>query len=313
MMKAQKSFIWGWAAVLVSAPGFVSVAWSQHAEQDQPVEIRVIPLENASAQAIMVALKHMSLKVNSATEPNTNSVILQGAPSALDQAVELISRLDVSTGGRVMGTRIFEIRHRNAESVAELAFQLVSGPRSRIAVDDVNQLVIVKGSDADIAACAELFERVDRPQLPLQLSFYFMEGRIGAGGSGGSGASENGFLPESLKPVADAMRENGFLDLKLRAPLTTRVQEGESFKLDGASGEVGAGHWIFELRGSAERAAPGESTRLEIRGDVESPDEERDLFSVETTLVAPFGEFVVLAATPSGGDSAIALVVRVDR
>ena len=105
--------------------------------------------------------------------------------------------------------------------------------------------------------------------------------------------------------------------MSLLAPLTARAQEGARFSATGYLAYPEGKGLQFSVEGDIRGIAQSSTVSSRITAAVESEDPElggRLIFSIETTLVSPLGDYVVLATAPSSNATydVVALVVRVD-
>jgi hypothetical protein len=199
-----------------------------------------------------------------------------------------------------------------------LAQSLQQSEELRLAIDTVNQRVVVTGTPDEIQMTRRFVEQLDRPDRALALNFFFISGR-----ARGGTYIDPGEIPEPLIPIAETLAANGFGDLSLMAPVIVRVSDGKEFdseamlRLSTPDGKVEL--LSFDVKGHVRSDA--ETGRVKVRvaaGMYGHPDPQRKRetsaqFELETTLVTEIGRYVVLAAAPSstaGGDL-VALVVRV--
>jgi hypothetical protein len=204
-------------------------------------------------------------------------------------------------------------------------------------ISNHDQLLAVSGSEADVQAVRRVLEEVQRDAetnaaastaRPLRVSFSFLLGTVG-----GAATPSGSELPESLRPVAAALRESGFGDTQLLAPVEVFLGDrGREFQLTG-NAQRDEATIELQLRGQtepthADGARPNVvrltvdaklvASRMSPAGQpnaAPAPPQmmRNNLFQLQTTIDAPLGEHVVLAASPGsmGGNEAIALVVRV--
>jgi hypothetical protein len=129
-------------------------------------------------------------------------------------------------------------------------------------------------------------------------------------------------LPDFLAPAAEALAQNDFPNPQLLASLTVRTESEKTFDTQGTTTDR-ANVLQFSVHGSAAKLQSDSRARLDISADVKTPaftvsqkgekDPSRTIFSVQTSIMAEYGDYIVLAASPSDPDigKAIALVIRV--
>jgi type II/III secretion system protein len=280
---------------------------------DRTVKVyRLKNMGSANAKNVIQSLELSGVRIT--TDPATSGcLIVNGSDAAHEIVASILRDLDVKDADPMPDTTYFALKNREAEEVAELVSELHSTRRGymRIAYDESNNLVIIKGDRDAIEEVRELIERVDKPKRAVSLSFYFVQGRIGA--DPGSGEHN---LPIDLQGVARALTNGGMADLSLLAPLRTRVQENAGFSTGGLIESDAHESTRVDVQGVVDQIDESDVVRLtlesvlvQIRGE-----ESKEIFRVETRLSIPRGEFVVLASAPSknGENDALALIVRAE-
>lgn len=287
----------------------------QEDRSEYEVYVKVYRLAHADAESIAKLVRVLEIGAMITTDPSSQSVVVNTDRDSHQQIEALLSELDSPPRTTKTKTVFFPLKHRRAEDVGELVRRMITSPRTRVAVDEVNQVVIISGRTADIEAATRLVERVDRPQRSLQLSFFFIQGRIGAGST-----DDQSMLPNDLGKVAGALKRNGFSNLSLLAPLSASVQENAHFSAGGMLATGGGARLSFTIEGRTHQGAESESAQVSIDARIRrspSATSERwdTIFEVETTLTLKLGSYVVLAAAPSKNceNEVVALVVRAEQ
>ncbi len=290
--------------------GVATDVLGQEAYQKGPREVRIFTLENASSKSTVNVLASLISDVDIAEDRRTNSIIVQGSPQSLDDAGVIIGRLDAPTAQTSFISKVIDIQHRDALGVAGMLNRTIPSRSFEANIDQSRQSLVLWGTVTDIELSERLIAQLDQPKDTLHLSFFFVEGRVG---DGVMNASEGSPLPESLQDVAAVLVESGFPHLSLQAPLSTHVQEGETFTLSGTKGRVVEDRVQYHIQGKIERATPEGTTRLSVQASVNKVATGYGLVSIETSIVAVFDEYIVLTSAPSGSDRAIALIIKVGR
>ena len=164
--------------------------------------------------------------------------------------------------------------------------------------DASSNLVVLKGRTDELDAARELVSRIDKPQATFSVSFFFI---------GGSMTTKSNLpptidLPTALMPVGETLARNGLGDMALLAPLTARTQEGSEFSASGYLRYSTGKGLEFLAEGDIQGIAESNTVRSRIRARVNREDPEiggRTIFSIDTMLVSPLGDYVVLATAPS--------------
>lgn len=94
---------------------------------DQPRETKVIPLQNARAQDLYpTLLPLMGDPANLQVDERSNQVVITDSPYHLDRLAAIIQQLDLQD---ITQTRVFHLHHANAETVADLIYEMLTGRR----------------------------------------------------------------------------------------------------------------------------------------------------------------------------------------
>ena len=244
----------------------------------------------------------------------SGAIVARGAEDTLAIVENLIRELDTPPSVTTSHSTLhLPIKYRNAEDVAELIAEAYSDRHVRVVPDAGSNLVVVQGRRDELDAARELVSRIDKPQTPFNVSFFFIGGSTTSQGN----PTPTIDLPPALMPVGEALARNGLGDMALLAPLTARTQEGSEFDASGYLTTSAGKGLEFLAEGDIQQIAESNTVRSRIRARVELEDSEvggRTIFSVNTTLVSPLGDYVVLATAPSSNAEydVLALVVRVD-
>jgi hypothetical protein len=121
-----------------------------------------------------------------------------------------------------------------------------------------------------------------------------------------------------LHKVSQALKQGGFGDASLLAPLSARARDSAHFTTSGFIGDPGEEGMAVEVRGQVQKGSDANTARLTITAQVHwtwGTERSQSVFGVETELLAQVGDYIILAVAPSAGvaSPALALVVRVDR
>lgn len=305
---------WTLVVGLASTMGTAAV----RAQSPEDIVTRVIALEHVDSATAVNAVSDLSIDelyaVTSASR--VNKVIVQGSGNAVEAIERVILELDRAPKrgepGALTITDYVSIGTYPPEDLRRIAHTaLPLGQSTKIAVDEVNNRLVVSGPQEDIVAVRSLVAKLDRPRNTYQVEFFFIR-------SGGSGSAE---LPKALAPIAASLEQSGFGLPSMMSPLIVRVDDGATFEQqarytqrydDGVSEQI-------ELRvsGDVRSAMDGETLRIElsaqmigVRSEISSSNA---FFEVDTELSIPQGRYAVLAAAPAStrDADAVALVVHV--
>lgn len=130
-------------------------------------------------------------------DPDSQKIIVEDVPEAVEAMEELIFQLDVETR-----TEVFPIKYGNAQEIADQLQGVVNTLEGEMFVDLRNNLIIIKDTVDRLAQARAIIEQLDRKLeirvIPLNFS-----------------------LPEDVLPLAEFMlSDQGFIDFD---PRTSRV------------------------------------------------------------------------------------------
>ena len=284
-------------------------------------EVLVIELAHASCVSVRNALNELSLPLQAACAADS-TVILQAPPEVLERVrKEVIPRIDVPDAMPTSRTTAYiQLGHHPTGDLMGLLRTAAPGRHTRVAIDEVNRLLVVHGTEEDISAIREVIRHVDRPAHSLTVFFYFIRADVGVDFD-----PEYSDLPKGLLPVARSLRENGFGVPTLLGSVILTVNEGQPFEQDSilqTTAPEGIGDQLrFLVSGIARLNVEEELVQLKVEALVEGKyvnDEAvggETEFEVSTTVGAKLDTFVVLGAGPAttAKGNAVAVAVRVTR
>jgi len=288
-------------------------------QQKAPDAIHVIQLSHAEAGAVETLIHQLKLPVSVASASG-GKLLIRGQEDDLRRVGELVKTLDVptTTAGGKLAPSFIPVGNTSTATLMP-AVQTLLGERSRVALDSVNGLLVLNAEPDEIAAIKKLLESIDRPRVPVALDFFFLRARIGA-----QDKSSDHQLPSALAPIAKTLSENGFASLSLMAPLHVVADMDREFKNESTlriDDEARVDNLHFSVEGLVRGSRGGDGVELAVRAVMsggyrfaaDSSDRGDAGFLIDTTIAAKFGQYVILAASPSStaqGD-AVALVARV--
>ena len=286
-------------------------------------------LEHARPHAVADVVHELNKALAVAVDARLNAVIVRDPTGerymgVVERVISELDRPSEPEGSAV--TEFVRLEHRDAEDVVRVLSRSIGRIGLQMGHDSANQLVLLTGARADVQEMRELIGEMDQPKKPVRLSFFFLKGRGGETTFPAVAEERISELPEGLRPVGRSLQNGGFAQPRLLAPLTANAMENASFQTGGfiSTGEHMAGLDI-DVEGRVRQGTRAGTARIEIKAEVvraaRNPREEGGvarypIFSVHTTLVAKFGDHVVLAAAPSSGEDGsdfLALVVRMDQ
>jgi hypothetical protein len=293
-----------------------------HGQEEPEVVVAVIGLEHANPQVVARIIHELGTDVYTVVpNPEPPQILVQGPEEAVQQTRELVRQIDVpipEEEERIETAFIPVSSYPLEEMFRVLAQSLQQSGEFRLAIDTVNQRVVVTGTPDKIQMTRQFVEQLDRPDRALALNFFFISGAIG-----GKQDLDPKRIPKPLMPISETLLASGLGDLSLMAPMTVRTSDGREFEsrgmlrieVEGALDEL----LTFEVEGSVRTDADSRQVRVEMRARMyghTAPEKRRETtaeFELETTLTAQLGQYVVLAAAPSSTASGdlVALVVQV--
>lgn len=299
--------------VMVSFGHFVHAQNAQQRVQrkaESDASLRMYKLKSANAIDVVKVLHQLGINARFVADSDSNSVLVSAGPKALQSVEDMIVQLDKPATNRSDESAFIKLKHRRAKDAAELLHETVlNTSRARVAVDEANQMLLIDAQKRELDRARALVAEMDQPRDTLLMKFYFIRGKVNRG------HQNLGKLPEGLHDVLVALNEQGVSELELLAPLSTRTREGSEFGIEGSTKFEGEFLRSYRINGNVLQALEGEAARLRVQAGVRESDGKtyKGVFSIETTLTVPVGEYVVLAAAPgsSGVDEVIALAVYV--
>lgn len=280
--------------------------------QSAPRQMEIIPLKYAPAHEVAVVIGQSFRGVNVAVDERSNSVIISYAErSALDQVGMLISQIDRPVQPRESSDAVvefFRLPHgleTHVNTILGSAKGLVGRDSS---VSIAANTLVFRGSKEDYEHVRSLFSALEHDSSgsgqsgqPVTLSFYV----LAAGDAPGKQAT-----PEALKSVTAALAESGFPSMSLLAPLQINsAPSGREFELS-ASPDT---ETDVRVRGVLSASSVDE-VEMRFEGEVVAATggDRHKALQVSSTIHMRLGEYVVLAAAPTGGTPhrSLAIVVR---
>lgn len=284
---------------------------------------RVVALTHLDAHALARTLGKLHLPVRVSPTDN-NRILLYGSSARVNDVIELIGELDVPEASEEGAADIHFIplgQYPPGELLA-LIETVATSYSTRVAMDEVNGMLVVQGGEREIARIRRLVEAVDKPSQSVTIYFYFIRASIGSDFD-----PEDHDLPKALAPVARTIIENGFGDPSLLATVIVTVDEGRRFeqkaRLQGTTDNKVTEVLEFSVSGAARLQPNRDLVQIELSVVVEggySEGEETFLsagetvFSMKTAVATKLGGYVVLAAGPgsTATGNAIVLVIQVN-
>ncbi len=318
-----------WFYVSLLGVTSLSVCLQTHA-QEQPTQppppdivTKVIELAHLDAYEAAHAIGELPLPV-SAVGMGETKLVLSGTSKDIQRVLEdLITPLDVPTAGgsSKMITEFLPLAGIRTDDLMSALRTVTTGTPTRLAIDEINRMLVVRGTSDAIAEIKGLLAQLEKPVKSLTLHFSFIRTSIGK-----RDTTDLAPLPNALKPVAKTLEENGFANPSLMAPVVVVANEGQRFESESALRTVYdeqalEENLVFTVTGGARLQEDRNLVHLNVDAKIQGEylDESEGIangeahFHAATTIAAKLGSYVILAAAPGStarGDT-IALVVRV--
>jgi hypothetical protein len=313
------------AAVTVFVPA--AIAQEQPASRPElfPADwttISVVDVAHVDAASAAAAIRKLGMPV-AVGAISDSKLVLRGTEEGVGSVVKVLDRMDMpeSVGASRFVTEFLPLGNIRTHTLMSALSTVTRGSSTRVAVDEVNRMLVARGSTDVIGEVRKLLTQLDKPAKSLTLQFFFIRASVGA-----EVAARADALPDALSHVGKTLAANGFGSPSLMAPIIVVAEEGEEFESESRMQAVYEQaaleeSLVFEVSGQARVQSGGEHVHLSvhaaIRGDyvarAKGADEGETHFDASTTIAAKLGSYVILAAAPSStaqGDT-IALVVRV--
>lgn len=288
---------------------------------DWPV-VEFIQLTHMGAQDMANVIRGLGFGVVVVAAPD-GKILLRGQKPEVARAVEVIGKLDTPGAADAAGVRAEFIPIDNIDTtyLGNVVKSLITGSQSKFAVDYSNRMLIVRASEDELTAIRTLVSQMARPERSVTVDFFFLRAMIGS-----AGADRDRKLPSALAPIAETLAANGFTDISLIAPIRVTCRMRRDFRSNSRlrtnpTKENKLGDNLdFTVRGKVGPAATEDTVELEVYAGINGRFINADLkevgridFSVEATITAKLGQYVILSAAPSSTakGEAVAVVVRV--
>ena len=277
----------------------------------------VYSLKYANAQTI-IHLLQMVVPQSRVTIDSSNSMIVFGAPSDHERIAKLLQTLDVPAKEDMKQIKIFSIQNADVDSLAQALTGVLSQNDLKIAVDPRSNSIIAVGAENQLEIVEAIIMRLDETRdkdLQRQRAFQVRIVWLASGLS-----------DEAPKPVPDLLKvvneliTVGVTGLRQVGQAIVNVASGSDFQI-GCTPMLGDAPVDTQISGTL--LEMGDLPRLEIeisnRQTFPPPpsditDARRrvvqyvELAHLETEIVAPLGQYVVLGVTPAGKMTSVFVV-----
>jgi hypothetical protein len=261
----------------------------------------------------MVAGGPMKLNIDS----RTSALIVSGSREVQEKVAELLQRLDVPAGkGNAEQIRFFTLVYVDPESAAKTLKAMV--PNLQVATEQRTRSVLAAGSPDALAAVEALLTKLDRESDHFA-SVASYEVRVFWLASGLTGEGVGAPPADDLKDVVVELSRQGIKDLRQVGEIAVQTMTGRdrsgNFQVTG-SPRFGEGTAEFNASGQLSKLPNGALVmRTHISASAGPAARAQNLNRIETEIVLPEKQYVVLAAAPTGSQTSVFVVqvVRSDK
>ena len=277
----------------------------------QNMQQRVFFFENGQAMSVAGVVDSLFPDCRIGVEEQSNSLVVSCPPNLVEQVSELAKTLDRPR------SHMLEHEYFHGDFVTPTLKTLLRTAMSRaakVAVDPRAQVVAVAGTPRDLAEARRLItvldesgrgDQADGTELSqlYHLELYFISAQY----DDRPGESHLPPLPSPLKPVGEALAEQGLHQPRLLAALVVLTRPQQAFELTGtvrrlsASDEADAPRVIVEAGGHSEATGPN-SMRLGISAKLVQTapglggENSEELFEVQTDVICAVDDYVRTSA-----------------
>jgi hypothetical protein len=249
-----------------------------------------------------------------AADERTNSIVVSGPATEMEQIQAVLARLDVPTAAedsaRIMRLKTFPLESTEPDDSVQAALQVVfgGGRPGNYSLDRQRKMVIVYADDPTLKTVEELVRRMEerrvpRPEQDLQLRVVWLV-------SGMPVANFNDTPlpppPDDIKEILPGLAKLGVVKPWLNAQMLVNVQPNVEFHVKGVPSLIGS---QFSVSGklNVEKQTPSlDITLRATRGQVDGT--HPDIANLQTEISAPVGHMVVLGVTPTDAATSVFVV-----
>jgi hypothetical protein len=238
-----------------------------------------------------------------AADERTNSIVVSGQATEMEQIQAVLARLDVPTAAedsaRIMRLKTFSLESTEPDDSVQSALQVIfnGGRPGNFSLDRQRKMVIVYADDPTLKTVEDLLRRMDerrvpRPEMDLQLRVLWL-----VSGTPPGDPQPTPPPPDDVKEVLPGLAKLGVTRPWLNAQMLVNVQPNVQFQVKGVPSLLGS---QFSVTGSMslEKQTPSVNVTLRAtRGQVDG--NQPDIANLQTEITAPVGHMVVLGVTPT--------------
>jgi hypothetical protein len=244
-------------------------------------------------------------------DPRTNALMVVGLPETQRKVADVLKELDMPPAAKdEQSVKIFNLVH--ADSVAAAKALTAIGPKGlRVSIDERTRSIIAAGSLDALEVAGALLSRLDE-QLETAVTRYEVRVIWLASGMTGEGRGEP--LTDDLKDVSTELSRLGIKDPRQVGQMVVQTSSGGTlrgiFEVK-SSPRFGDQAADFNASGSLALRAdvlPGLVMQIRLHTTRESPRTEQTLNEINTQIVLPLKQYVVLATAPTGNLTSVFVV-----
>jgi hypothetical protein len=283
------------------------------AEKEPPGQLCIYPLQNADPQTVLLVLQTLlagEKSVRMTVEPKSHSLVVVASPQIHKSVAGAIKQLDVAPVQRETQLKVFTLVNAEPSSIAQVLAKLL--PKEvRIAIDERTRTIIASGPPDALNVAQALLTRLDeaaKTDRPEPSASY--EVRLVWLASGLTEDNKGEPPGDDLKDVVAELSRLGIKDPRQVGQMVVQNTSGGNFQIESSP--------VFEGQPAGFTASGALFQQLDRRLTMQiristkkmaSP-EGQNLNQLETQIVVPQKQYVVLATAPVGNITS-AFVVQV--
>jgi hypothetical protein len=265
-------------------------------------QLNVYPITEADPQAVMLVMSTTlsgQPDVRMSLDPKTKNLVVLAPPAAQATVKAALKMIDVPREKPASEMKVITLVHAEAASFAKTLAGLL-GKEVQVAADQRLNSVIISGPHEQLAVAVALAERLDeqmpkdrpKPSASYEVRVVWLA----------AGFDDSGVPPaDDLKDVVAELSRLGIKDPRQIGQMVVRTSDG-SFNIVSAP-KSGGVTVSFQAAGQILEQQGG-LLRMQISAKAEA------MFEVNTVVVLPRKQYVVLATTPVNTATSV-LVVQV--
>jgi hypothetical protein len=240
-------------------------------------------------------------------DPRTHSLMVVALPDSQRKVAELLEKIDNLPVPEEL-IKVFSLVNANPASAAKAISTIV--PKVRVSIDERSRQIIAAGSMDTLNVVKALITKLDEPQK-TGVTRYDVRVIWLASGLSGEGRGES--PTDDLKDVVAELSRLGIKDTRQVGQMVVQTTSGGSYqgRFDvKSSPHFGDQMADFNASGllSERPDGPGLVMQIRLRTRKEPSPPEQNLNEINTQIVLPQKQYVVLATAPTGNLTSIFVV-----